>query len=257
MYLKEWYQGAKKGLQNEIEDFSFKHPTLVSGMKTGVKYGVPIILLILLPRLVYPQTDGKGLTEEQAKVIDISVANNAGIDADFHTYHMLATPSGNWDNYWMATMANNDTASGGDLSGYTYKNRVSTAQWDSLQSLPNTCFSIVDLDTCDGDSYQKFAEDHWKGCGYFVTDVSEMPSLENLTVSAFPNPFTNKTNVNVPKNSQVTITDMSGRVVYENGKVPGKTIQWGDAVSSGMYILNAQTDKGIGQQKLIKKQVKK
>ena len=92
-----------------------------------------------------------------------------------------------------------------------------------------------------------------------TTDIKEIVSLEST--SLFPNPASNEVNVSYSfKTSQndikLRITDISGRVVYNETDLNKSTQNWTRTIStadmeSGLYIVTLSTSEGDNVQKLI------
>lgn len=83
-----------------------------------------------------------------------------------------------------------------------------------------------------------------------TTGVSKVE--ETASISVFPNPVTNNLNFKINKNepvTSVTITDVSGRVVYSNDQAT-TTIDI-SGLAHGLYNLNVSTEKNNFQTKFV------
>jgi hypothetical protein len=81
-------------------------------------------------------------------------------------------------------------------------------------------------------------------------------SLPNRTVFAFPNPFSQKTEIGFANNSHsfgdICIYDIKGALIYHNNKVAGDHISWdGSNYKSGVYLLKVTIQNKTYSKKLI------
>ncbi|MDF1673712.1 MAG: zinc-dependent metalloprotease family protein [Vicingaceae bacterium] len=85
------------------------------------------------------------------------------------------------------------------------------------------------------------------------TGINELNS-DNIKV--YPNPTNNLLNLTFNKSSsieQVTLTDLQGKIVYNNNFVQGVNLQINLAgLSNGLYMLNVQTNNGVNIHKVMK-----
>lgn len=80
-------------------------------------------------------------------------------------------------------------------------------------------------------------------------------SVDNIQITAYPNPFTNSFNIKgLKSNTQIILYDLKGRMVYKNATKNSETLKINIGnVSSGMYILLIKDQHASKSIKLIKR----
>ena len=99
----------------------------------------------------------------------------------------------------------------------------------------------------------------WNGT-FTLNGVSTQPLAVNGNVSAsdfsvYPNPATNVVTVSNDKSSisNITITDLNGRVVKQNATNNVSKVELNISdLSSGVYLMNVTSDKGTATKKIVK-----
>lgn len=131
--------------------------------------------------------------------------------------HIFFTSAGNRYDITLALATATDTIPGSQMSGYAWKHNLSPVlEAVLMDSLPNTCFNIVDIDTTAPPGYQTFAANHLLSCGYVITSVGKQYKTQQITLSIYPNPFKNKFTVktnSLLKSAQLDVFDSFGRKV--------------------------------------------
>jgi hypothetical protein len=88
-----------------------------------------------------------------------------------------------------------------------------------------------------------------------ATLVTSSPEMQQNSISVYPNPFEDRLFISgVKKNSRVTITDVSGRIVSEHANITASQTSISlDQLKPGMYFIKIMEDKKQVTSKLLKK----
>lgn len=181
--------------------------------------------------------------------VDKKVANDFGLqNAIFDQVHTFYTTSGTRYDIHLAVANANDTIPGSALSGYAIKQNTSELERTVLlDSLPNTCFSILDR-TDPLEVYEQDARNHWEDCGYVTTSTNDI-NVANL--NAFPNPFSEDINITRNGINSIQMYNVLGQIVYENKDVKDNFYKiHGTNLAPGLYFIRVN-------QKETKKVIKK
>lgn len=252
-----------KNLGDRVKEFYHRHKPLIEDLRPEniwnniinfyQEHKNPIVIgVTALGILLGTSIDSKAQTPGE---IDQQVAQEYGINpAYFNTDITVVTTSGNQYTIPMAVVTTNDTVSGGDMSGYAILENINPTQENVLlDSVPNSCFSVISIANFDPETYAQDARDHWDNCGYFVTSTKKINSHGIDGVFDFsPNPTTSKNNheITIKSNEHITsysIFDIQGRQVGKGtpNYNPDKTFILGlDNLSNGMYFINVETENG-------------
>jgi hypothetical protein len=194
---------------------------------------------------------------------DTAVAVNHNLPyPEFHKNHIFMNPNtGEIRNILMAVVASNDTATGGDLAGYTWLQNLNSGDEEVLNSLPNACINYVDVDTIQNIStYTIGITKFWEDCGYITTSIQEPRFTESNSTNrmlVYPNPSTNGFTIKPNQEiSLIEIYNINGQKIYENpSKVEaGNTLFLKPELSNGVYIIKAETIDGkVLTEKVIQK----
>ena len=181
--------------------------------------------------------------------VDKKVANDFGLqNAIFDQVHTFYTTSGTRYDIHLAVATATDTIPGSSLSGYAIKQNTSELERTVLlDSLPNTCFSVLDR-TDPIEVYEQNARNHWEDCGYVTTSTTD-PIHQNF--KAFPNPFSDNLNITGNGINSIRMINLLGQVVYKNNNVENDVYQIrGTNLAPGLYFIEFN-DKEV--EKVIKK----
>ena len=83
-----------------------------------------------------------------------------------------------------------------------------------------------------------------------IYNVNELNDVLNMSV--FPNPAIAKVTIECPQNANIEILTIEGLIIKRITTHDHQTTIDLSALSSGIYIIKAETDKGIAIRKLLK-----
>jgi len=117
-------------------------------------------------------------------------------------------------------------------------------------------YSFVDNDPLDGVSYYRIVQHDTDGNSHQVPAVA-VKNFKNELLEVFPNPFKEFFFVNVKYNDvvplQFKLKDLTGKIVFESEGVTGhNTIDPGEGLAEGFYILEVYQNNRIDKFKIIK-----
>jgi hypothetical protein len=187
------------------------------------------------------------------------------------SYNIIATGSTNQnDTIFGAGNSLNNQYSGGTLDGFiayicqenqpsiTYENgQLVASHADSyewyLEGVPmNIDAPVIDPNsdgvyTVQTSSFGKCPSES----DPFIYSSVSLKEAENELVSIYPNPTKSEINVKTITNSNITITDLSGRILYHLQAVKQVKINVSD-FQSGIYIVSVENENKIVQKSVIK-----
>lgn len=80
-----------------------------------------------------------------------------------------------------------------------------------------------------------------------LQDVKEMPQIQ-----VSPNPFREKVVIYSDSPAELTVYNISGKIVYQGNVNTKESVNWGSKAVAGTYIVQLTTEQGVVQHKLLK-----
>lgn len=144
------------------------------------------------------------------------------------------------------------------LAGHVHQNVVANRKGDTINenwpngtryvqtaALFNRSYRIITVNP-----YFVTVSPPMRSCSGMV-DVNEADNL--LKISLFPNPASDKVTIECPQNTRIEILTIEGLVVNRLTANDAKTTLDLSGLSSGIYLIKAETNKGIAVRKLLKR----
>jgi len=87
-----------------------------------------------------------------------------------------------------------------------------------------------------------------------ISKTTSISEFQETTISIYPNPVNNFIIINGLKSNteQIKLTDLQGKTIYQNTKIPKEGILDLSNLKSGIYILTIQTEQCIFSEKIVK-----